>query len=99
MGTGKEPHRCAGWSNHWAIFPEHITWPAHFSAHGYRTCLVGKMHFGGKAQMQGFARRPYGDLRHGLGHQPDPIDYFPAYAGPAGAGVTAIPEVFCRMWW
>lgn len=22
MLTGKEPHRCAGWSNHWIIFPE-----------------------------------------------------------------------------
>ena len=92
MLTGKEPHRCAGWNNHWVIFSEHITWPAHFAANGYRSCLVGKMHFGGRDQMQGFAHRPYGDLRHGLGHQPDPIDYFPAYAGPSGAGVTEIPE-------
>src|SRR4051812_20757577 len=35
--TAKEPHRCAAWQNHWAIFPEHVTWPAHFAAHGYRT--------------------------------------------------------------
>jgi choline-sulfatase len=92
MLTGKEAHRCAAWSNHWAIFPEHVTWPAHFAAQGYRTCLVGKMHFGGRDQMQGFQSRPYGDLRHGLGHQPDPIDLFPAYSGPTGAGVTEIPE-------
>jgi len=92
MLTGREAHRCGAWNNHWVIFPEHVTWPAHFAAHGYRTCLVGKMHFGGRDQMQGFQVRPYGDLRHGLGHQPDPIDYFPAYAGPTGAGVTEIPE-------
>src|SRR5690606_7289141 len=63
--TGKEPHRCAAWNNHWVIFPEHVTWPAHFAAHGYRTALIGKMHFGGRDQMQGFQDRPYGDLRHG----------------------------------
>jgi len=90
--TAKEAHRCAAWNNHWVIFPEHVTWPGHFAAHGYRTCLVGKMHFGGADQMQGFQHRPYGDLRHGLGHQIDPIDYFPVYAGASGAGVTEIPE-------
>lgn len=90
--TGKEPHRCAAWQNHWAIFPEHVTWPAHFAAHGYRTALIGKMHFGGRDQMQGFQDRPYGDLRHGLGHQPDPIDQFPGYSGARSAGVTEIPE-------
>ncbi len=90
--TGKEVHHCAGWSNHWAIFPEHLTWPAHFAAHGYRTCLVGKMHFGGRDQMQGFQDRPYGDLRHGLGHQPDPLAMFPGYAAARSAGVTEIPE-------
>ena len=90
--TGREAHRVSAWNNHWVIFPEHVTWPAHFSANGYRTCLVGKMHFGGRDQMQGFQHRPYGDLRHGLGHQPDPIDLFPVYAGPLGAGVTEIPE-------
>ena len=90
--TAREAHRCAAWNNHWVIFPEHVTWPGHFAAHGYRTCLVGKMHFGGADQMQGFQHRPYGDLRHGLGHQIDPIDFFPVYAGASGAGVTEIPE-------
>ena len=92
MLTGKEPHNCSAWSNHWVIFPEHITWPAHFAANGYRTCLVGKMHFGGKDQMQGFQDRPYGDLRHGTGHQPDPISMFPGYGAARGAGATEIPE-------
>lgn len=92
MLTGKQAHRCAGWNNHWAIFPEHVTWPAHFGAHGYRTCLVGKMHFGGRDQMNGFQERPYGDLRHGLGHQADPISMFPGYALARSAGITEIPE-------
>src|SRR5689334_14919768 len=87
MLTAKEVHRCAAWNNHWAIFPEHQTWPRHFSEHGYRTCLVGKMHFGGKDQMQGFQFRPYGDMRHGGGHQPEPIDLFPGYAHAESAGV------------
>lgn len=92
MLTGKEPHRCAGWSNHWIIFPEHITWPQHFSEHGYTTGLVGKMHFGGKDQFQGFQLRPYGDMRHALGHQPDPLHMYPGYANPESAGITEIPE-------
>jgi choline-sulfatase len=92
MLCGKDVHRCSAWNNHWVIFPEHVTWPAHFAQHGYRTCLVGKMHFGGRDQMQGFQYRPYGDLRHGLGHQPDPIDLFPAYHGVDHVGETEIPE-------
>ena len=90
--TGREPQRCAAWGNHWIIFPEVMTWPRHFANHGYATALVGKMHFGGADQMQGFGARPYGDLRHGLGHQPDPLAMFPGYAGPQSAGVTEIPE-------
>ena len=90
--TGKEPLRCAGWSNHWTISPEHRTWPQHFAEHGYATGLVGKMHFGGKDQLQGFQQRPYGDLRHALGHQPDPLHMYPGYANPESAGITEIPE-------
>ena len=92
MLTGKDVHRCSAWNNHWVLFPEHITWPAHFAAHGYRTCLVGKMHFGGANQMNGFQHRPYGDLRHGLGHQPDPLSMYPGYDNPESAGITEIPE-------
>ena len=92
MLTAKEPHRCAAWNNHWMIFPEHTTWPRHFAQHGYTTALVGKMHFGGRDQHQGFQHRPYGDLRHGLGHQPEPIDLFPGYAHVKSAGISEIPE-------
>jgi choline-sulfatase len=90
--TGREAHRCGAWSNHWAIFPEHVTWPAHFASHGYCTCLVGKMHFGGRDQMNGFQHRPYGDLRHGLGHQPDPLNMYPGYGQAESAGTTEVPE-------
>lgn len=90
--TGKDDFRCAAWSNHWIIFPEHVTWPTHFAAHGYRTGLVGKMHFGGRDQMRGFQVRPYGDLRHGLSHQPEPIDLFPSYHSATSGGITEIPE-------
>lgn len=90
--TGKDVHRTGVWGNHWVIFPENLTMPAHFADNGYVTALVGKMHFGGRDQMQGFQHRPYGDLRHGLGHQPEPLDFFPAYMAAKSAGVTEIPE-------
>jgi len=92
MLTGKEPHHCSAWNNHWIIFPEHLTWPGHFADNGYRTCLVGKMHLGGRNQMAGFQYRPYGDLRHGVGHQPEPMKYFPGYPFVRSAGETEIPE-------
>ena len=44
--ASKEVQRCGAWRNHWIFFPEHLTWPQHFANHGYRTCAVGKMHFG-----------------------------------------------------
>jgi len=90
--TGKDIHHCAGWANHWIIFPEHRTWPRHFTDHGYATCLTGKMHFGGRDQKQGFQFRPYGDLRHALGHQPEPLNLFPGYNLQESTGVTEIPE-------
>jgi len=89
---GKDIHNCAAWNNHWAIFPEHTTWPEHFANHGYSTCLVGKMHFGGKDQLNGFQHRPYGDFRHGLGHQPDPLSKYPGYDNPQSGGITELPE-------
>ncbi|MFP4383952.1 MAG: sulfatase-like hydrolase/transferase [Spirochaetia bacterium] len=92
MLTGKLPYNCSAWQNHWILFPEHLTMPRHFSDHGYTSALIGKMHFGGRDQMNGYGRRPYGDLRHGLGHQPEPLDIFPAYGGPKSAGVSEIPE-------
>ena len=92
MLTAKDAHKSSAWFNHWPIFPEHTTWPGHFAQHGYRTCLVGKMHLGGKDQMVGFDARPYGDLRHGVSHQAEPIDLFPGYAHMQSAGITEIPE-------
>ena len=91
MLTGMEAHRCAAWNNHWVIFPEHLTWPAHFAAHGYRTGLVGKMHFGGRDQMQGFPARPYRDFRPALRHQPDHTVFFPAYPVSSGAALPQTP--------
>jgi choline-sulfatase len=96
MLTGKEAHHCSAYTNHWPVFPEHLTWPTHFANHGYRTCLVGKMHLGGKNQMAGFQHRPYGDLRHGVGHQPDPLSMFPGYANVRSAGATEIPETLLQ---
>lgn len=90
--TGKYVSNLSCWNNHWVIFPEHLTLPQHFADAGYETCLVGKMHFGGKDQFHGFLHRPYGDFRHGLGHQPDPIEMFPSSGGVAHAGPSQIPE-------
>ena len=93
MLTGKEAHHCSAWHNHYILYPEHVTWPGHFASHGYRTCLVGKMHFGGRDQYNGFQDRPYGDLHHGMCHQPDPIDLYPGFANAEAAGtVSEIPE-------
>jgi choline-sulfatase len=96
MLTGKEAHRCSAYTNHWPVFPEHLTWPGHFANNGYRTCLVGKMHLGGKNQLAGFQYRPYGDLRHGVGHQPDPLAKFPGYANVRSAGITELPETMLQ---
>jgi choline-sulfatase len=90
--TGKNIWNCSAWNNHWPLFPEHRTMAEYFREAGYATCLVGKMHFGGIDQYHGFQYRPYGDLLHGLGHQPDPIDMFPNSGGVAHAGPSQIPE-------
>ncbi len=93
MLTGKHAHRCSAWTNGSILFPEHLTMPEHFAQHGYATALVGKMHFGGKEQNNGFQSRPYGDIRGYAGHQTDPLH------GPPGvrertrqAGITEIPS-------
>jgi len=75
--TGKTANNCQAYSNETVTEPEHRTLPEQFSESGYETCLIGKMHFQGKRQFNGFDRRPYGDLTgHGVqqpSHQPDPI--------------------------
>ncbi|MFB6219569.1 MAG: sulfatase [Halobacteriaceae archaeon] len=52
--------------------PRPATLPDAFSAAGYDTALVGKMHLGGDRQFVGFDDRPYGDLTGMAGHQDDP---------------------------
>ena len=92
MLTGKHAHRCSAWNNGSILFPEHLTMPAHFAQHGYSTALVGKMHFGGKEQLNGFQSRPYGDLRGYAGHQTDPLKTPPGTRHRTRlAGVTEIP--------
>lgn len=90
--SGKHIDTIGCWNNHWPLPPEHQTFADHFAAAGYATCLVGKMHFGGADQLHGFQDRPYGDFRHGLGHQPDPISMFPNSGGVAHAAASEIPE-------
>jgi len=75
LWTGLLTHHCGGWNNSMPIFPELQTVPEHFGKHGYATCGVGKMHTGGDRPMNGFQKRPYGDLipNARCSHQPDPI--------------------------
>ena len=70
--TGREAQRCGAWENWLRLDPELPTLPGVFSAAGYDTCLVGKMHLGGDRQFVGFEDRPYGDLTGGVGHQTEP---------------------------
>ena len=92
MLTGQYAHRCSAWNNGSVLFPEHLTMPAHFAQHGYATALVGKMHFGGKEQLNGFQSRPYGDLRGYAGHQTDPLKTPPGVRERTRlAGITEIP--------
>ena len=69
--TGKHPHRIDAWDNRSVLDPGARTFAGDLAAAGYRTCLIGKMHFAGEEQRYGFQLRPYGDLR-GWSHQPDP---------------------------
>lgn len=91
MLTGKHAHRCSAWNNGSILFPEHLTMPAHFAQHGYSTALIGKMHFGGKEQHNGFQSRPYGDLRGYAGHQTDPLITRGNRQRTRLAGITEIP--------
>lgn len=95
--TGRHAHRCGAWSNCAILDPALTTLPGHFAANGYETCLVGKMHFGGSLQFNGFRHRPYGDLAKLPSHQPDPLRKPGAglrslRGRTYHAGVTAIPE-------
>jgi choline-sulfatase len=104
--TGREIQGCGAWDNG-AVMGTEQTLPGAFRDAGWETCLVGKMHFNGDRQFNGYQHRPYGDLTgHGVqqpSHQPEPIhpddlDVQPRRQGIEigtripGAGVTQIPE-------
>ena len=96
MLTGKEVRKSGAWHNCSVIRPELNTMPRHFAASGYETCLVGKMHLGGRLQMSGFQHRPFGDLTGRCGHQWEPIDNIDSATDmrtrTSYTGVTDIPE-------
>ena len=113
MLTGQEQFHADAWGNQAMMEPERETLPGTLADGGYETCLVGKMHFNGDRQFNGFEHRPYGDLTgHGIqqpGHQPDPIN--PERLGTnarrqaidigtriPNAGVTEIPESQLQEW-
>lgn len=94
--TGRDQENCSAWQNGAVLPPSVPTMPAHLAqAAGYETCLVGKMHFGGSLQFNGFRHRPYGDIAGDLwmcSHQADPIPGAPQADDPSYRGVTTIPE-------
>lgn len=70
MLTGQYCRTIGIYDNKHLLEPNCCTFPRVLSAHGYRTCLIGKAHFNGE-QFHGYQERPYGDL-YGQAHQPDP---------------------------
>ncbi|MGH2352358.1 MAG: sulfatase-like hydrolase/transferase, partial [Chloroflexota bacterium] len=103
MLTGRDQEKCGAWGNNAIVPPDIPTLPGHLVERaGYETALVGKMHFGGSRQFNGFRQRPYGDYTtKNAGHQPDPLEEWEG--GPGGmmrrirlAGVTSIPESFLQ---
>ena len=71
MLTGRHSRNIGIYTNNDILMPNSTTIPRVLSAHGYRTCLIGKAHFNGE-QFHGYQQRPYGDL-YGQAHQPDPF--------------------------
>jgi choline-sulfatase len=105
--SGRDVRGCGAWNNESLMREGVRTFADDFAENGYETCLVGKMHFGGKRQFNGFRNRPYGDLTGKTGHQSEPLK--PEGGAITGmrerttcAGVTMIPEsvmqeeVVCR---
>ena len=106
MLTGRTAPTYGVWGSK-GIYTDDLTLAHIMRDGGYETCLVGKMHFNGDRQFNGFQHRPYGDLTgHGIqqpGHQLDPIHYDDLDVQPRrqaiergtripNAGVTQIPE-------
>jgi choline-sulfatase len=94
--TGRNVRGCGAWGNGSVMRPNMPTVASAFADAGYETCLMGKMHFGGTRQFNGFRRRPYGDLFGQPGHQRDPItgegNGMQIRSRTRDAGVTEIPE-------
>jgi choline-sulfatase len=93
--TGLEVRASGAWNNRDVLRSGLPTIPGVFNRAGYETCLVGKMHLGGKNQFVGFRHRPYGDLTGATGHQWEPVDDpdRELYRNrTAKAGITEIPE-------
>lgn len=91
--TGRHSRSLGIYDNKHILEGDSATLPSSLRSVGYRTCLIGKMHFNGE-QFHGFDERPYGDLL-GQGHQPDPRrteakgvsglgDNLLEHAGPSG---------------
>ncbi|MEM7533757.1 MAG: sulfatase-like hydrolase/transferase [Chloroflexota bacterium] len=102
MLSGREVRNAGAWNNKTVMDPDLPTIPKILGTAGYTTCLVGKMHFGGSLQFNGFQHRPYGDITGNTGHQEDPLinliekrkgDNLNVLASRTrDAGVTEIPE-------
>lgn len=95
MLTGLEAKDAGAWGNSSILRPELNTIPRTLQENGYETCLVGKMHLGGRRQFAGFRHRPYGDLTGDTGHQWEPVPE-PAMGMRSrtkdAVGRTGIPE-------
>ena len=104
MLTGRDQEKCGAWGNNAIFPPDVLSLPAHLTQEAdYETALIGKMHFGGSRQFNGFRLRPYGDYATiNAGHQPDPLEEYEG-RGEGGmmkrirlAGPTTLPESFLQ---
>jgi len=93
--TGKEVRGAGAWYNESVLRSGATTIADVLRSAGYGTCLVGKMHLGGRRQFAGFQHRPYGDLTGKTGHQWEPLADDRRHTmrtRTARVGLTEIPE-------
>lgn len=62
IASGNYPRRCGCEVYGEDLAPGTMTFSRQFSRHGYETAAFGKLHHLGTDQMQGWTRRPFGDL-------------------------------------